>query len=391
MKLGLLPGGVSGSGGPSTYVIGVALGLARQPHIRVDPLLLGLRQVTPRGRAQRRLVCELLGSGVGQVRGRPVGRRLHASGLRALLPRYDCLFGKHDVYHQTHLDVDPLVPGERLVLTLHDLVAERWPDEGGLLPGAEHLLCRAAAVITVSTASKKIIQARFPELNPDRLHVIWNGVDHSIFHPEQLPHEQDQIERLGVPGRYLLYVGGLSMRKNLSTLLDAYKSVRDLHPEGPDLVLIGPWHRDGLLAAQGRDGVVVLGSVPSGAVASLMRGAVAVVIPSRDEGFGLPVLEAQACGTPIVCSDIDAFTEVGGDAPYYVDTSSVEALVAALRDVLPRLDQERSARTDMGIGHAAQFSWDRSAAAHRVVYDQVMRQARDQRKDRSIRRRISTC
>ena len=373
MRLGLLPGTLSPSGGPGTYVTGLVEGLLEQPGVQVQALLLGLRHFTEQGRRQRRQVSALLGDDL-QVRTRAVSGRLYGTALRPLLPSYDLLFRRHDIYHQTHLDLDPAVPGGRLVLTLHDLVAERWPDEGRLLPNAERLLSRAAAVVTVSEASRCSILKRFSSLDPDRIHVIWNGLAHEVFHPRGLDDDGRRLDLASVTAPYLLYVGGLSRRKNVSTLIAAHAAARHKDPTTPVLVLVGPW-QPADLGDQRVEGVMALGAVEKATVAALMRRALAVVLPSRDEGFGLPVLEAQACGTAVICSDIPAFQEVGGPAPHYVDTRSVDTLTAGLLRVLRTAGEEGDGRRQAGVAHATTFSWQRSAAQHRAVYEAVHKAA----------------
>lgn len=376
MRLGLLPGGLSGSGGPSTYVTGFVRALPEvRPGVEVRALLLGAQQVGRRARQQRRRIAHDLGPSRSlTVLGRPVpaAAKLYNSRLAPLLPSYDILFGRHDVYHQTHLDVDPAVPGSRLVLTLHDLVAEHWPDEGRLLPQAGRLLSRAAAVITVSARSREDILLRFPAVAPERVHVVWNGVDHDVFHPRHDELDSARLANIGVHGRFLLYAGGLTRRKNVETLLTAHGMLRRDGQDVPPLVLAGPWPEQRLAAQAVPGAVLPLGAVPQDAVAALMRGADAVVSPSREEGFGLPVLEAQACGSLVVCSDIPAFREVGGSAPLFVDTADAAALADGLCSALRTPSEQRSQRRLEGIRHASGFSWKRSAEGHARVYERVL-------------------
>lgn len=390
MRLGLLPGGLSGSGGPSTYVTGFVRALPEvRPGLEVRALLLGAQQARWRARQQRAVMAQDLGPhGTVTVLGRPVpaAARLYNSRLAPLLPSYDALFGRHDIYHQTHVDLDPAVPGGRLVLTLHDLVAEHWPDEGRLLPQAGHLLSRAAAVITVSAKSRQDILARFPIIAPERVHVVWNGVDHDVFHARYDDADDARLSDIGVEGRFLLYAGGLTRRKNVETLLEAHGLLRRDGQDVPPLVLVGPWDERRLAEHGVRGAVLPLGAVPRNAVAALMRRANAVVLPSREEGFGLPVLEAQACGSLVVCSDIPAFREVGGDGPFFVGSADAAALADGVRGALRTSAAQGAERRQRGVRHAAQFSWTRSAEGHARVYEQVLeRRAADQAAKRGAR------
>ncbi|MBW3638892.1 MAG: glycosyltransferase family 4 protein [Actinobacteria bacterium] len=371
MRVGLLPGSLSGSGGPGTYVTGFAKALTQlRSTADVRVLLLGTKQATRAAARQRATASALLGVA---VRGRPVSTRLLQRGRSALLPSYDRLFGRHELYHQTHLDLDPPVPDSKLVLTLHDVIADHWPDEGRLLPGAERLLSRAAAVITVSATSRETILSRFPGVSRSRVHVVWNGVDHGAFQPVAESEDEQRLESFGLRGPYLLYVGGLTRRKNVALLVEAYRSLHAQEADMPSLVLVGPWSPNRLDAqAAVSEGVLALGMVPADAVPALMRRATALLLPSREEGFGLPLLEAQACGTPVLCSDIAVFREIGGGAPLYVDTSSCSALAEGVRRLLAVPAEELARRRETGLRHASGFSWQRSAEGHLRVYQAVM-------------------
>jgi len=373
MKLGLLPPGLPGAGGPSTYVTGVTRGMLEvSPSLRVRALLLGAKALVPGSRGERVRFGESLGpTGRVAVRARPLSTRLYRSRARALLPSYDVLFGRHDLYHQMHLDLDPAVPGDRLVVTLHDLVAERWPDEGRLMPGAADLLRRAAAVVTVSGASRGDILSRFPEVAPERVHVVWNGIDHQVFQPHDRD-DESRVRALGIDGPYLVYVGGLTQRKNVPALLEAHALLRARRRDAPRLVLIGPWESRRIDAHAAPSAVLPLGPVPQEAVPALMRCSVAVVVPARDEGFGLPVLEAQACGSVVVCSDIPAFREIGGPAPMFAEPAPPESLALALEEAMDLSAPDRSRRIRLGLEHVAAFSWERSARGHLQVYRQVV-------------------
>lgn len=378
MRLGLLPPGLSGSGGPGTYVTGVARGLVEtSSELEVRALILGSKQLLPRARRERARAADMLGpSGRITVRGRPLSSRLYRSPASAVLPSYDHLFGRHDLYHQMHLDLDPPVPGNRLVVTLHDLVAEHWPDEGRLIPGAGSLLARAAAVITVSAASKTDILSRFASVSPERVHVVWNGVDHVAFAPRagHADNEDDtgRLRALGLERPFLLYIGGLTRRKNVSVLLRAHELFRAGRSDAPALVLVGPWDSAQLADRRIPGAVLPMGALPRESLAALMRRSTAVVLPSRHEGFGLPILEAQSCGALVACSDIPPFREVGGLAPLYLDSTAPESLAAALESVLDLPSAERDRRISAGIEHAARFSWQRSAQEHLRVYEQVL-------------------
>ena len=169
--------------------------------------------------------------------------------------------------------------------------------------------------------------------------------------------------RLGVPdGPYILSLGRIEPRKNLPGLVAAYRLIRQrLGPAAPTLVIAGP--DDGLFAAfgakvreQGGAGIVFCGGVPQADLPALLSGAAALAYPSFGEGFGLPVIEAMACGAPVVATTAPAVPEVAGGAALLVDPGDISGLAEALGRVLtdPALARDLRAR---GLARAATFDW----------------------------------
>jgi glycosyltransferase involved in cell wall biosynthesis len=176
-------------------------------------------------------------------------------------------------------------------------------------------------------------------------------------------------------GPFLLFVGLLSRRKNLETLLRAFESVaatdRDV-----SLVLSGqPSHGfEAIVAALGglraRARVRFLGFVPEAELPALYTAATALVFPSLAEGFGLPLLEALACGTPVVASDLPVFREIGGDCVHFFAARDDAGLADALREVLrrPPTEEERQA----WIAHARGYGWENTAARTLEIYRELV-------------------
>jgi glycosyltransferase involved in cell wall biosynthesis len=193
----------------------------------------------------------------------------------------------------------------------------------------------------------------------DRVLVTPLGVDPAWFTAR--PPSVELRHQFGLPGSYLLFVGQAGPRKGLPTLRRAHASVPGL----PPLVLAGPGHT-------GRDDRVIrLGYLSQVELRSVVAGAAAVVLPSRDEGFGLPVLEALACNVPVVCSDIPALREVAGGQATLVPYGNVEALAAALTQALedPPSAEVLAARR----AHAAGFTWRRCARTTLAAYQRATR------------------
>ncbi len=261
------------------------------------------------------------------------------------------------------------IPGVPFVLTVHDLIPLTSPDSvsrpfhwqfrvwlARSLRVADHVVC-------VSSWTRRQLQAHHPELDPSRVSVVHNGVDHARLAPLDAT-SRDWIRSLGLPERWVLFAGALDARKNVDLVLDALER---LGPAAPALVLAGQrWYgagpverRVGLLRAQGLD-IRPLGFLAEPLLWALMAAAPVFVFPSHDEGFGLPPLEAMALGTPVVVSTAAALPEVCGDAAVQVEPDDAGGLATALQRLLDD-PAERSRRAEAGRAHARAFRWDTTA------------------------------
>ena len=182
--------------------------------------------------------------------------------------------------------------------------------------------------------------------------------------------------RYGLPDRYLLCVGTIEPRKNLGRVLAAFER---LHAERltDALVIVGKrgWLYDDFFAqlehSPAKHAVIFPGFVPDADLPAVYAGSQALAFPSEFEGFGLPVLEAMACGAPVVCSNTSSLPEVAGDAALLVDPDDVAAITAALRRVLADADLAAELRR-RGLAQAARFSWQRTAQETLAVYRQLI-------------------
>ncbi|HEY0144122.1 MAG TPA: glycosyltransferase family 1 protein [Thermoanaerobaculia bacterium] len=251
-----------------------------------------------------------------------------------------------DLFHAPHY----VVPFTRVpvIVTIHDLIHLHQPLRNPLARlYAKTMLRRAVrkarVVLTVSDAVRHELES---ELGARNVIVTPNGIDAEFF-----------ADGPKGEGRYFLYAGNDKPHKNVGVLLEAFAKIRE--QAQASLVLTGARFRGG-------EGVIAPGFVGTGELAALYRGALAVVMPSSEEGFGLPAAEAMACGAPVITSRAAALVELTGDAALHVD---VEA--DALAETMLRVAQNAPLRSELaanGRARAARFTWSRCAAMTRHAY-----------------------
>jgi glycosyltransferase involved in cell wall biosynthesis len=292
------------------------------------------------------------------------------TAARLDLPRIEWFVG-FDVLFAPNF-VPPPTRAPRFVVTIHDLAFRLMPDTAPhAVPwwrrAVERAVTTAARVIAPSTATKLDL-VRLYGVDERRVEVIPLAVDHDRFRPPPAETVAATRARFGLPERYLLFLG-LDRRKNLPAALEALSRLP--LAERPVLALAGarPWEPDGgdptsdaLAAADPavRSRVVRLGYVDPAASPALMAGATALVFPSRYEGFGLPVLEAMAVGTPVVASRVSSLPEIAGGAAILVDPDDADGIADAIGSVVGDADVRRRLRAD-GLARAASFTWIETA------------------------------
>ncbi|WP_031465463.1 glycosyltransferase family 4 protein [Sciscionella sediminilitoris] len=295
------------------------------------------------------------------ARGMPVSARLlRRCWERGRMPPIELFAGPTDVVHGTNF-VLPRSLAAGGVLTVHDLAfldhPEDLPPADSRLPALVRKGAELAAVVctpTQAVAEQVVDRLGVPV---ERIRVTPLGVDPAWFAAR--PPTEVLRGKLALPAEYLLHVGDHGPRKGIEHLIAAHAA----RPELPPLVLAGP-HRAG---TEGR--VLRTGYLSDVDLRSVVAGAAALVLPSRDEGFGLPVLEALACNVPVVCTDVPALREVAGGHATLVPYGEPEALGAALAEVL---DAEPEPGTWMARrNHAAGFTWRRCAEETVAAYRQA--------------------
>jgi glycosyltransferase involved in cell wall biosynthesis len=290
-----------------------------------------------------------------------------------------------DLFHAPHYVLPALTPC-RSVVTIHDCIHLRFPQ---YLPSrlgyayaraqmwtATH---KAARVMTVSEASKRDI-LRYFRVPESRIDVIYNAIDDRFWLEPDVEEVNRVRERYRLTDPFVLYAGNIKPHKNLERLIEAFHLMRHADPGLKDvqLLIIGDEiskyatlrravHRHKL-----HKHVRFFGFVSDQTLAALYRLANVFVFPSLYEGFGLPPLEAMASGTPVITSNVSSLPEVVGDAALMIDPYDPAAIADAMARVLTNIDL----RVDLqgrGLARAREFSWERSIARVREIYDEVLR------------------
>jgi glycosyltransferase involved in cell wall biosynthesis len=325
-------------------------------------------------------VAPLLAS-AGTLRVMPV---LPDSSVRRLLftlPRQARALGL-DVLHASY--IAPLRSPCPIVLSVHDISYRSHPEAfslrdrillGRMIPIS---LRRAKRVITLSESSRRDIIHSY-RVSPQK--VVVTPLAAAPGFGQTTPEQQRAVQqRLGITTPYLLSVGNVQPRKNLARLVRAFSALTETHSEPLELVIAGPdKYRADLLrqeieTARVADRVRLVGYVPDADLAPLYGGALAFVYPSLYEGFGLPVLEAMACGTPVVCSNTSSLPEVAGDAALLVSPTDTRAIARALTQLVDSAHLRAEMRI-RSLANAARFSWKRTAGLTLDVYRQATEQA----------------
>lgn len=285
----------------------------------------------------------------------------------------------------------PLLNRTKTVVTIHDMIADHHPDL--VFPSRksklfwklkQNLAVRQADIIaTVSENSSKEI-AEYFRIPETRLRVISEAA-RPVF--RVLPATNGFVSALAkydlAPGeKFLLYVGGISPHKNLKTLITAFKRTHDSETVGqPKLILVGDYENDPFFSAYpdlrrqvsdfGLDEKVLFtGFVPDEDLAYLYNAATMLVFPSFEEGFGLPAIEAMACGTPVAASCTGSLPEVLGDAGRFFDPSDADSMSAVIKDLLADEPARRKMR-DSGLARSQKFQWKRAAEETLAIFNEL--------------------
>src|SRR5712691_9115155 len=285
-----------------------------------------------------------------------------------------------DLFHGTNYEV-PLWNKRRSVLTIHDLSVLLHADkhEQHLVRRARRrlsVMARCASMIITPTESVKREVSERLKVDPEKI-VVTPEAPRRDFQRMALEKAAETKQRLGIEDEFILFVGTVEPRKNLLTLVRAFDQILRQTSRRPQLVVVGAegWLMDELFAfikeSAFGDRLRLTGYLDDDHLRALYSSCTVFVYPSIYEGFGLPPLEAMACGAPVFASNIATFQETLGSAAQLVEPNDVEALAASIVEVLDDEDLRREL-SRRGLEQAAKFSWERTAQLTLEVYREVL-------------------
>ncbi|MFC6885895.1 MULTISPECIES: glycosyltransferase family 4 protein [Actinomadura] len=285
-----------------------------------------------------------------------------------------------DVIHLPTYTI-PVAAGMPTVVTLHDVTLfsehdAHDPVRATYVRSATRTAARRATRLIAPSQATRDELVRLLHADPGHIDVAYHGVDHEVFHRPSEPEVKQVSDRLGLHGRpYVAYLGALEPRKNVPSLIRGWVRACADRPDPPALVLAGSggWDDEvdaALASVPLRLKVVRPGYLSRSALPGFFGGALVVALPSRGEGFGLPVLEAMACGAPVLTTRRGPLPEVGGDAVAYTDPEPA-GIGAALSELIDDPVRRRSL-ADAACARSEKFTWAFSAEAHMASYQRAV-------------------
>jgi len=260
----------------------------------------------------------------------------------------------------------------KTVVTIHDLAFKFFPDHfpkkdlRRLNFFTDYAVKNADKIIAISNSTKNDLLKMYPKIKEEKIKVIYHGYDKKLFHENISEEEIKKIKkRYMLHGScYMIFVGTIQPRKNIETLLEAFKILRrkEAH-KNLNLVIAGSegWLAEPIVEKiKNIPGAIMTGKFETKDLPSLIAGATAFVLPSLYEGFGLPILEAMACGTPVVVADNSSLGEIVGSSGLMFQAKNIEQLAQSLQSILED-NHLKSALREKGLERVKSFSWEKCA------------------------------
>jgi glycosyltransferase involved in cell wall biosynthesis len=296
--------------------------------------------------------------------------------------------------HIPHYNAPLFYPGQ-LIVTVHDVchlaMKQFFP---GMLkriysgPFLQRVLNKANFIITVSEFSKSEI-TKYYRIPKEKITVIYNGVSEA-FQPIPAEVSKTVLQKHRLPETYLLFVGNVKPHKNITGLITSYKVALDRYPDLPPLVVLGqytnlrkefPKLTDLLRNEKLQRNIIFTGVLPGEDLPAIYSRALVFLFPSFYEGFGLSILEAMACGAPVVTSDCSSIPEIVDDAAYLINPNDQEMIIEAILKMATSTELQDTYR-QRGFGLVKRYTWRRSAQQHLDIYQQARQNAIKRRRNK---------
>jgi glycosyltransferase involved in cell wall biosynthesis len=275
---------------------------------------------------------------------------------------------KAGIVHSLSMDF-PIPPKIPSIITIHDIPPYHFTDEGVLPLWSRNLLNSVSLIHVPSEFSKRELISNL-DADEDKIHVIPYGLESEVFNNNVDVLSSEDMKRIGLPAYYILFAAGASQRKNLPNLLSAWLQVQERYPD-VQLILAGPHRVNEILSKHPKCNAKYIGYLNRQDLPRAMKSSLFVVCPSIYEGFGLPPLEALACGVPVLTTELGAIPEVVGDAALMCPTGTVDDLVSGLQTLLdnPGLLEKLRAK---GPDQASRFSWTNHVTSLYKLYKELI-------------------
>lgn len=278
----------------------------------------------------------------------------------------ELFFHPVDIFFATN--TVPLLARGKIAVTIHDLGFLKNPELYRPLERIFHRIShwlyfkKAHKIIAISETTKQDIIKYYPKVK-NKIKVIYSGYDGQVFKVMSSKERDDFRDLHDYPDKYILYVGRIETKKNIQNLIRAYKKLKTDWP----LILAGRPGNFGFLEIQGmaqdpevKDKIILLGYVSQRNYPMLLGSASLFVFPSRFEGFGLPVIEAMACGIPVAASSLPVIKEIAGESVHYFDPQNVDDMAEKIQELIDN-QALREKLTKRGLEKVIEYSWSKCA------------------------------